>query len=54
MRCLLMAAMLLGAARLLVETGASISRDVLFCFQPGEEGMGGAARMIAESSLPPK
>ena len=44
-------AMLLGAARLLSERAAELSRDVVFCFQPAEEGLGGAARMIAEGVL---
>lgn len=39
-------AMLLGAASLLASRRARLARDVTFCFQPGEEGMGGAKRMI--------
>jgi amidohydrolase len=44
-------AMLLGAATLLAPRAAELSRDVVFCFQPGEEGMGGAERMIDEGVL---
>ena len=44
-------AMLLGAATLLAPRAAQLSRDVVFCFQPGEEGMGGAEKMIDEGVL---
>jgi len=43
--------MLLGAATLLAEAKQELARDVVFCFQPGEEGMGGAERMIEEGAL---
>jgi amidohydrolase len=44
-------AMLLGAAALLVERREALQRDVVFCFQPAEEGLGGARRMIEEGVL---
>jgi amidohydrolase len=44
-------AMLLGAATLLASRTADLHRDVVLCFQPGEEGMGGAREMIAEGVL---
>jgi amidohydrolase len=44
-------AMLLGAAELLVRRRAELRRDVVFCFQPAEEGLGGAASMIREGVL---
>ena len=44
-------AMLLGAARLLAERRDQLKRDVLFCFQPAEEGGGGAQVMIEEGLL---
>jgi amidohydrolase len=44
-------AMLLGAAQVLSERRASLSRDVVFCFQPAEEGAGGAQRMLEEGVL---
>jgi hippurate hydrolase len=37
-------AMLLGAATLLSALRERLDRDVVFCFQPGEEGFGGAER----------
>jgi amidohydrolase len=40
--------MLLGAARLLVDQRDALPRDVVFCFQPAEEGGGGGKRMIDE------
>jgi len=44
-------AMLLGAATLLAPLAGRLPRDVLFCFQPAEEGQGGAERMIREGVL---
>jgi amidohydrolase len=44
-------AMLLGAATLLAKRRSDLRRDVAFCFQPAEEGMGGARRMIDEGLL---
>jgi amidohydrolase len=44
-------AMLLGAARLLVESRASWSGRVLLMFQPGEEGFHGARFMLEEGLL---
>ena len=44
-------AMLLGAATLLAARRAELTRDVIFCFQPGEEGHGGALKMIEEGLL---
>ena len=41
-------AMLLGAASLLSTRRQSLRRDVVLCFQPAEEGMGGGQRMIEE------
>ena len=38
--------MLLGAARLLVERKADLPGTVMFIFQPGEEGAGGAKKMV--------
>jgi amidohydrolase len=46
-------AMLLGAARLLVERRAEFSGQVLLMFQPGEEGFHGAKVMIEEGLLDP-
>ncbi len=43
--------MLLGAATLLVRRRDALRRDVVFCFQPAEEGKGGAERMIADGVL---
>jgi len=42
---------LIGAARLLAGARASLAGDVVFLFQPGEEGDDGAALMIAEGAL---
>ena len=42
---------LVGAARLLATTGARPAGDVVFMFQPGEEGHEGAARMIEAGVL---
>jgi amidohydrolase len=44
-------AMLLGAATVLTALRAGLTRDVVFCFQPGEEGFGGADAMIREGVL---
>jgi amidohydrolase len=44
-------AMLLGAATVLAPRADQLSRDVVFCFQPAEEGMGGAEKMIEEGVL---
>lgn len=42
---------LVGAARILSEIREDLAGDVVFMFQPGEEGPGGAAPMIAEGLL---
>ena len=42
---------LVGAARILHELRDELPGDVVFMFQPGEEGPGGAAPMIAEGVL---
>lgn len=44
-------AMLLGAARLLAAHKEALSGDVVFMFQPGEEGWDGAAHMLKEGVL---
>jgi hippurate hydrolase len=44
-------AMLLGAARLLVEQRPDLAGRVLLMFQPGEEGLGGAKTMLKEGLL---
>ncbi|MQY21381.1 M20 metallopeptidase family protein [Nocardia macrotermitis] len=44
-------AMLVGAAHLLARRRENLSGDVIFMFQPGEEGQDGAARMIREGVL---
>lgn len=44
-------AMLAGAARMLCERKSSIPGRVLFMFQPGEEGYGGAEYMLDEGLL---
>jgi hippurate hydrolase len=44
-------AMLVGAARVLAHCRASLAGDVLFMFQPGEEGYHGARVMIEEGLL---
>jgi hippurate hydrolase len=44
-------AMLVGAARLLSERQADLRGSVVFMFQPGEEGHGGARFMIEEGVL---
>jgi amidohydrolase len=43
--------MLLGAAHVLTQNRDKLTRDVLFCFQPAEEGQGGAEAMIADGVL---
>jgi len=44
-------AMLLGAATLLAGRRHDLPRHVLFCFQPAEEGLGGAEAMIRDGVL---
>ena len=44
-------AMLVGAAKLLVKNKAKLNGDVVFMFQPGEEGFDGAGHMIKEGVL---
>ena len=44
-------AMLLGAARVLAERREELPGDVVFMFQPGEEGFDGAGHMIKEGVL---
>lgn len=44
-------AMLLGAARLLVDRRSELPGRVLLMFQPGEEGLGGALSMLDEGLL---
>ena len=44
-------AMLAGAARLLCDRQTSLAGSVVFMFQPGEEGYGGARDMIEEGVL---
>jgi hippurate hydrolase len=44
-------AMLAGAARLLAAHRAELAGDVVFMFQPGEEGWNGAGLMVAEGVL---
>jgi hippurate hydrolase len=44
-------AMLIGAAKLLVKNKSQLSGDVVFMFQPGEEGFDGAGHMIKEGVL---
>jgi amidohydrolase len=44
-------AMLAGAARLLSARQADLAGNVIFMFQPGEEGFGGAKQMIEEGVL---
>lgn len=44
-------AMLIGAAKLLVKNKSQINGDVVFMFQPGEEGFDGAGHMIKEGVL---
>lgn len=47
-------AMLLGAAQLLMAHRSQLRGSVILAFQPGEEGAGGARRMIEEGLLDPK
>jgi len=44
-------AMLVGAARLLAAHRETLAGDVVFMFQPGEEGWNGAGAMLAEGVL---
>jgi amidohydrolase len=44
-------AMLLGAASMLCERRQELTHDVVFCFQPAEEGGGGGEKMIEEGVL---
>ena len=44
-------AMLIGAAKLLTNNKALLNGDVVFMFQPGEEGFDGAGHMIKEGIL---
>jgi hippurate hydrolase len=44
-------AMLVGAAKLLVKNKSQLNGDVVFMFQPGEEGFDGAGHMIKEGVL---
>jgi len=44
-------AMLLGAATLLVARKDELTRDVVLCFQPAEEGAGGGREMVEEGVL---
>ena len=44
-------AMLIGAAKLLVKNKSELNGDVVFMFQPGEEGFDGAGYMIKEGVL---
>ncbi|HEX6486816.1 MAG TPA: M20 family metallopeptidase [Nocardioidaceae bacterium] len=45
------AAALVGAARILAEMREEVAGDVVFMFQPAEEGPGGARRMLEEGLL---
>jgi len=44
-------AMLVGAAKVLAANREALHGDVVFMFQPGEEGFDGAAHMLAEGVL---
>jgi len=44
-------AMLLGAARLVAERRSELAGTVIFCFQPAEEGRGGAKAMVDAGML---
>jgi len=44
-------AILLSAARVLVRRREELPGTIVFCFQPAEEGRGGAKRMVAEGVL---
>jgi hippurate hydrolase len=47
----LQVSMLIGAAKLLVKNKSQLNGDVVFMFQPGEEGFDGAGHMIREGVL---
>ena len=47
-------AMLAGAARVLARHRSELAGDVLFLFQPGEEGFAGARIMLGESLFDPR
>jgi len=47
-------AMLVGAVRLLCQRAETLAGEVLFMFQPGEEGFGGARMMIEDGLIDPK
>lgn len=44
-------AMLLGAAQIIAERRDELARNVVLCFQPAEEGKGGALAMIEDGAL---
>ena len=44
-------AMLLGAARAIAERGSEVPGTLVLCFQPAEEGRGGAKAMVDEGML---
>jgi amidohydrolase len=44
-------AMLLGAARLIAQGKADLAGTIVLCFQPAEEGRGGAKKMVDEGML---
>ncbi len=44
-------AMLLGAARLIAQGKAALAGTIVLCFQPAEEGRGGAKKMVDEGML---
>ncbi len=44
-------AMLLGAARLIAERAAELAGTIVLCFQPAEEGKGGAQLMVEEGLI---
>jgi len=44
-------AMLLGAARLIAERAGELAGTIVLCFQPAEEGKGGAKAMVDEGML---
>lgn len=47
-------AMLTGAVKLLAQRSETLAGEVLFMFQPGEEGFGGARLMIEDGLLDPR